>query len=330
MVPKCFRNLLFFLAGVILFSGVSCQTAKAADAQDVSFNVSVITYHHFVPGRHQKTYNGSILDPQVFEKHLQYLAANNYTVITLKDLYFGLQGEKSLPAKGVVITMDDGYESVYHYAYPLLKKYHMPATVFLIAGKIMEDTSAHLDSRYQSYLTAAQIKEMKESGLFDFQSHTYDLHRFEFLDSSNYSHRPALSNKIYLPSRNRRENQDDYNARVLNDLKLAKETIEDITGEEVFALSYPYGHYNNDVQQLALSAGYSMMLTTMPGFVVPGDSPLEIKRMMIVPKDSLFAFRKKLFPYVPPPQVEPQPQIEPAAQNLNTAKEQTGSTPSTQ
>lgn len=293
---KFLKYLLLLLAGVFLLTAFPCPAARAEEAPDFPFSISVITYHHFVPARHQKTYNGSIIDPKVFEKHLQYLIANKYTVITLKDLYLGLKGQKILPANGVVIVMDDGYESVYHYAYPLLKRYNLPATVFLIAGKIMEDPAAHLDSRYQSYLTAAQIKEMKDSGIFDFQSHTYDLHHFECLDSGQYINRPALTNKIYLPTKNRRETQEEYNARVLNDLKLAKETIESITDEEVFALSYPYGHYDPDVQELALSAGYSMMLTTMPGFMLPGDSPLQVKRMMILPKDRLWDFKKKLPP----------------------------------
>ena len=96
--------------------------------------------------------------PAEMEKQIQYLVENGYTPIWFEDLVNVDKIEKP-----VILTYDDGYMDNYVDLFPILQKYGVKATIFMITGNI--------DNR-QTYLTSAQIKEMAQSGLVSFQSHT--------------------------------------------------------------------------------------------------------------------------------------------------------------
>src|SRR6185369_9796043 len=87
---------------------------------------------------------------------------NGYKVLALKDLPAFLQGERALPAKTVVLTFDDGYESVYRHAFPVLRKHGFTATVFVYTDFVGAGDA----------LTWSQIQEMHASGLVDIQAHS--------------------------------------------------------------------------------------------------------------------------------------------------------------
>ncbi len=76
--------------------------------------------------------------PKMFEKHIQYIS-KNYTPITFKQLDQCIKGTQKLPSKPIIITFDDGYDDNYHFAYPILKKYNVPATFFVATGHIGDD-----------------------------------------------------------------------------------------------------------------------------------------------------------------------------------------------
>ena len=95
------------------------------------------------------------VSPVEFEKQVKYLKENGYTSLSFNEL----ENFKSYD-KPVIITFDDGYEDVYKYAYPILKKYNMRATIFIISDFVGE----------KYYLTSSEI--IKMSDVFDIQSHT--------------------------------------------------------------------------------------------------------------------------------------------------------------
>jgi peptidoglycan/xylan/chitin deacetylase (PgdA/CDA1 family) len=139
-----------------------------------------------------------------FDQEMKYIADNGYTTIDLDD-----NGSKYY--KPIIITLDDGYSDNYTNAYPILKKYKLKATIFLIA----HDVGA------PGYLTKAQILEMEDR--VSFQSHTV-------------SHQPLsrLNDK-----------QVEYECAA------SKNMLTQITGKPVYALSYPSGRFNASVIDIA-------------------------------------------------------------------------------
>ncbi len=127
--------------------------------------VPILMYHYISepPPGSDPIRIGLSVSPGRFESHLEYLRDNGYHTITLDDLYFALTQGRPLPARPVVLTFDDGYEDAYSNAYPLLKKYGMTGTFFLITD--------FLDQGRPGYLIWPQVEEMAAGGE-RFGSHT--------------------------------------------------------------------------------------------------------------------------------------------------------------
>ena len=145
---------------------------------------------------------------EAFDEQMQYLSDHGYTSIDLTQLKTCSPEEKP-----VVITFDDGYCDNYSNAYPILKKYHMRATIFLITKLINQD----------GYLSADEIKSMED--LVSFQSHTVDHERLDLLSLRQVKYECAASQKALCT----------------------------LTGKPVYALSYPNGHFNAQDSKMASS-----------------------------------------------------------------------------
>ncbi|MFZ5754981.1 MAG: polysaccharide deacetylase family protein [Bacillota bacterium] len=293
---KAQKILQLFL--VLSFIGVILVAGPGAFAQEKgaskSFAVPVLIYHHFAPPGLNIHYNNAVLTPEQFETQMRYLVENHYNVISLRDLAEAMEKGQALPPKTLVITMDDGYESNYVYVFPILKKYNIKATINLIVSYIKEEHPVPFNPEITTYLTWKQIEEMKASGLIDFQSHTFNQHYYGPVDEKYRIMKPALTTPLYKPEENRRETKEEYRERVLADLKKAKDLLEERLGTEVFALAYPYGAYNHEVQALARKAGYKMQLSVKNGLNRYGDTLTAIKRVNISPGDDLNGFKYRI------------------------------------
>ncbi len=283
---------------VLSFIGIILVTGPGVFAQEKgaskSFAVPVLMYHHFAPPGLNIQYNHAVLTPEQFEVQMRYLVENHYNVISLRELTEAMEKGLALPPKTLVITMDDGYESNYVYAFPILKKYRIKATINLIVSYIKEEYPAPFNPEITTYLTWKQIEEMKASGLIDFQSHTFNQHYYASVDQKNKTTKPALISPLSKPAESRRETKSEYRERVLADLKKAKDLLEERLGTEVFALAYPYGAYNHEVQTLAREAGYKVQLTVKNGLNRYGDTLTAIKRVNISPEDDLNGFKYRI------------------------------------
>ncbi len=188
--------------------------------------------------------------PESFEQQVKYLKDEGFSSLDLEEL-LGVSAGIGFPApnairelqfpnerkegnnKRIAITFDDGYESVYQNAFPVLKRYGFSAIIFLITGYTGKENlwEAGFGRKFK-HLSWEQIQEMKESG-FQFGSHTV-----------NHSDLTRLNQKSL-----------EY------ELKKSKEIIEDKLNQEVRSLSYPFGRHNQLVRTEAKNAGYKAAFT---------------------------------------------------------------------
>lgn len=222
--------------------------------------VPILCYHRLGSGNSKM-----VVSPASFEAQMGWLVRNGYRVIRLGDLAGFLSGEQALPQRAVVITFDDGYESVYRHAFPVLKKYGLPATAF-----VYTDFLGGGDA-----LTWPQMQEMLASGLVDIQSHSK-------------SHRNLIE---------RRPGETDpvYRANIDTEMRVPRDTLERrLPPLKVRHLAYPFGDANDIVLDSAARNGFELAATVVPGgnpFFAP---PLMLRRTMIFGDMSLDAFKARL------------------------------------
>ena len=99
----------------------------------------ILTYHRVLPAKQAMKYplQGMVMTKELFDSQMAYLS-KKYAVLIFPEA-MKLMEEKKLPKRSVVITFDDGYQDNHTFAYPILKKYNIPATFFLVSGAIDRD-----------------------------------------------------------------------------------------------------------------------------------------------------------------------------------------------
>jgi len=222
--------------------------------------VPVLTYHKFSV-RQSDAMTVSKAD---FEKQMAYLQSHGYRVISLQSFYDFLHYRLQIPERSVVITIDDGWRSTYSIAWPVLKAYGYPATLFLYTD-LVTGTLTTLDWN--------QLREMQDEGL-DIQCHTK-------------SHRDL--NRI-----GREETFSAYFAAVQDELELSTASLRDQLQIEPRFLAYPYGETNDLVIAMLQSMGYQGGLTVQRGSNAFDADPYRVKRSMIYGGFSLADFERNL------------------------------------
>ncbi|HMM22975.1 MAG TPA: polysaccharide deacetylase family protein [Selenomonadales bacterium] len=208
------KHFILYFAILLVLSAVWGYPALATYSE-----VPVLNYHQV----NNEAHNSLTLSSSEFEDQMAYLAKSGYTSISPEQLVDYLQYGKELPPNPILITFDDGYEDNYRVAYPILRKYHFTATIFLITDFVGNNGR---------YLTWKQVREMRDNG-FDFESHTL-------------SH-ILLSNAT--------------DEEIRSQLVKSKEALEWRLGQKVEYLAYPGGAYDQQVVKLAKEAGYRAAFT---------------------------------------------------------------------
>lgn len=225
---------------------------------DKSLNIPILCYHNLNP-----TTKGSMnLTPQKFEEQMQWLKDHGYTFVPLQDVVAYLQGKKdALPAKPVVITADDGWQSVYQYMFPIAKKYQLPITLFIYPETISHGKNA---------MTWEELKELQATGLFDIQSHTYGHPNFK-------------QEKKHMSA-------EAYAKFVKRELVGSKKMLEEKMGTKVTILAWPFGIYNAELEKQAAEAGYEMAFTIDYKKANRRYAPMAQPRFMIIDSQSMKTF----------------------------------------
>jgi peptidoglycan/xylan/chitin deacetylase (PgdA/CDA1 family) len=190
--------------------------------------------------------------PALFAWQMHWLHENGYDVISLSRLVQSLRSGTPLPARSIVITFDDGFESVYTHAFPVLARYGFPATVFLVTGHCGQQNNwpnQPTSVPYQSLLTWAQIREMDGHGI-EFGAHSISHPRLDRIPAKQVSHE-ILGSKAYL---------------------------KDHLGHPVELFAYPYGRYNEQVKA-TVGRAYTGACTAQLNLVTRKSDPLALARI---------------------------------------------------
>lgn len=242
--------------------GSNFEHAEEEEEEKIPF-IPVLMYHHFVDEGEETSY--TTIRVEEFEGQITYLKAKGYTAITDQDLVDFYETGKELPEKPIHITMDDGYESNYKLAYPILRENGMKATIFLIVSRMEKQYSI-------PRFNWEEAKEMSDSGIMSIQSHSYDLHHKEEVEVED----EAVSAMIAY-------HDEVYFQKVRDDLILSRQIIEEKLEKEVIALAYPYGHYDENTLSAVEEAGFKVAYTVRNGVNTAETPPLELNRINVSP-----------------------------------------------
>ena len=218
-----------------------------------------ILMYHSISGDVSSTLN---VAPDNFARQMEFLRDAGYSVISLGELVENIKKGRGYIPKTVVITFDDGYRDNYLNAFPVLSKYDIPATIFLITGYVGENPD---------YVNWDQVRLMMKNNI-DFGGHT--------------------RNNAYLPS-------VDDPKRLREEVAGCREDIEANTGSEADFFCYPTGGFNEDVKQAVKDAGYKAACTTNRGADRLNRDLYELKRVKVTNSDMTkpMHFRAKLSGY---------------------------------
>lgn len=206
---------------------------------DPHAEVVVLCYH-----RIEGKAGGSLsIEPALFEEQMRKIKDSGIPVIGMQDFLAYRRGEKSIPPKSIIITIDDGYVSGYEVGWPILKKYGFPFTMYV----------------YLTYINAggksiswAQLAEMRDAGV-DIGSHTV-LH-------ADLRSKPRRLTGSQLPM-SATVTPMDYDTWLKFELEHSKHVLEEKLGIKCSTIAYPFGLNNEKVRQAATAAGYEAAFTT--------------------------------------------------------------------
>src|SRR2546421_10308291 len=204
---------------------------------DQNAQLVILGYHRFVNAvRHPDTE----ITPAAFEAQMKELKDKNIAVIPMQDFLAWRRGEKAIPPKSAIITFDDGWKSQYDVAWPIMKKFNYPFTLFIYTEGIKPGHFSGGES-----MSWEQLAEMRDAGV-DIQGHTA---------THSDLRRP------YDTVAKKKLNPEEYEQWLNNEIAGSKQMIEQKLGVKVNCFAVPYGFHNDHIRDVAMKAGYEALFT---------------------------------------------------------------------
>jgi len=225
---------------------------------DQTAQTLIFCYHRLVD---KVRYPGTEITPAAFEAQMKELKDKGVTVISMQDLLAWKRGEKNIPPRCAVITFDDGWKSQYEVAWPILKKFGYPVTMFIYTEGVRGGSLGGGEA-----ITWEQLADMRDNGV-DIQAHT----------ATHQDLREGHTVMVIEPGGKRTKKKltgADYEKWVQNEVVGCKELLEQRLGIKVNCFAVPFGNYNEHVKELARNAGYEAMFTVY-GQPITFTSPMD-------------------------------------------------------
>lgn len=265
------------IRGVSAFGAAACRVAGPR----IGGQFGILLYHRVaeeVSGIESPSIN---VTPRQFERQIRGLLQAGFVFWPLRRVQDHVARGERIPPYVVVLTFDDGFESVYRNAWPVLRDLNVPATIFLATAYLGSDQPFPFDHWGRTYsisvptaayrpMTVEQCRECAASGLIDFGAHTHT--------HEDFRGRPTAFRK---------------------DLDKNIAALEEMFGRRDFSFAFPYGtphlgFTDHALTAAAREAGVRCALTTRGRLVKPNDSPFAWGRFTVFPWDNSASLAAKL------------------------------------
>ncbi len=260
LIPISFRLGLAALLAIIVADAASqargASPGSAATPAESRIAV-ILVYHRFGP----KVTDSMTVTTPVFAWQMKYLHENGYSVVPLSEVVKFVLGSGSLPPRAVAIAADDGHRTVFTDMKPLVEHYRIPVTLFIYPSAISNASYA---------MTWEQLRDLKATGLFSIESHTYWHPNFR--------------------SEKKRLAPEAYRGLVATQLDKSRETLERRFNSKVEMLAWPFGIYDDELIAAARKAGYIAAFSIERSNVAPGANVMAIPRYIVTNHDTGRAF----------------------------------------
>jgi peptidoglycan/xylan/chitin deacetylase (PgdA/CDA1 family) len=247
--------------------------------------VPILAYHEIcdLPKEINRIHSYNVT-PSAFKDQMGFLYKNNYSVMRLEEVISSLTQNRELPHKSVVITFDDGYRNNYTNAFPVLKRFNFPATIFLATDYIgtnkvfpwFRDLLGEDEEVKENWIPMSwrEVREMSKDGI-TFGSHTCSHANIRQMSKSTFE----------------------------EEIERSKDLIEGQIDKNINLFSYPfsfpkyrrrYRDLINKTRKALLGRGYWGACTTIIGTNSLKSDPFCLRRIQIKNTDNLFSFRAKV------------------------------------
>ena len=225
----------------------------------------VIMYHSLLKSRAGQ--NKFIISPEQLEADLRFLRDNGWHTVVMDDLIQFVETGKPLPEKPILLTFDDGYYNNIHYAEPLLSQYGMNGVLAVVGAFTDKSTAEGEQNPAYSYANWETLREVSARGVFDIQSHTYDMHG-------------ARQGCVRRPG----ESLGVFRQAFFEDNERLSAKLAEYIGKMPTTLVYPFGAMSVESEQLAREAGFKSSMSCYSGInsIAPGDTEClyQLKRIL--------------------------------------------------
>ena len=255
--------------------------AQAHAASDLT----VIGYHEITHHDQKALIPDYAVTPERFAQHIQWLKDNGYHFVSVNDILNSQKGKSSLPSKPVLITVDDGYQSFYTDAFPIVKRDKIPVVLAVVGSWLKPAANQKVNFGDEvidrsKILTWPELKEMQNSGLVEIGNHSYDLHHGVNGNPQGNSE-PAAVTRIYDPKTSSYESDAHYTARIYNDLKANNAILTEHGLASPRVMVWPYGRYNMQTLNIAKQLGMPITVTLDDGPNQVGTSLQHLNRILV-------------------------------------------------
>lgn len=262
-------EILFLILGIVF---IYYSYKYAWWTQTIDYNYPRILMYHMI-SNHKKNakFNGLRVVPIEFEKQIKYLIDNNWTFFSMSEL---IEKKDTLPKKSIAITFDDGYEDNFTNAFPILKKYNVKATIYIVVDRHDREWSSKRkkknndgELKNEPKLLDEQIVQLIDSGLIEIGSHTM-----------------THDNLLNLTKEQK-----------INEIQNSKIEIENKFNITCKSFCYPFGLYDEKDVEIVKNSGYTNATTTTKGIdSLNKNKKFELKRVTISGKDNFLSFKIKM------------------------------------
>lgn len=225
-----------------------------------SLFLPVLVYHHIGTPLQKMTSaeKSFFIEPEWFEKHLQYLAQHNFKTVRFSDIADYFSRGTPIPERAVIISFDDGWKSAVEWAYPLLQKYNMTATVFIPTKLIAEKPGKGMRMSWND------LVKLRDAG-WEIGSH-------------------SLWHPYLTKSR-----------KVKLEVEESKKILEEKLGISVTTFAYPFGASNEQIEKTVRETGYSTARSYTSGSGITRENLFHIPVVKVYANVGLGRWEKQLF-----------------------------------